>query len=971
MPGPRPADVREQYQACLLDMVDDGVVGTDEGFRITQWNLGAERLYGYTAQQVMGSPASDVATFAGDDQRERLERDLREHGRARAELTAMRQDGTPVEVEIVVTAVRDDAGTLRGYLGIHRDVTERRRAARRLEQLSALVANAPDFIGFADLDGRAVFVNDAGLRLLGLRDGAVAEGRDVVGFAAEHDRARVRDDVLPGVMRDGHRTDLLDLHDVTGGAPVPVSSHAFRVDDPVTGRPMGIATIARDRRMELRAQALLRASEGRSGAILESVADPLLGLDGDLRLTFLNDGAFRLIARLHAPGTRPATFIGAHALTVLPAELGTPLEHAVATARAERRPVDAGRHRDELGNWWQIRVHPAAGGGVSVLLRDVSGWRAAEDDSARRSEQQALVARLGARSARAEDLGPFLDDAVRRIGRAVGATIAVVAELASAGDGLVVRAGAGLERGDAMVVGTTDPTDLFGRALAGGAAVVADDVLTDERFDVAPALAAHRPAAGAVVPIAGHDETHAALAVFSHAAHHLAPPDVDFLEAAAHVLGAAIERSRTTPRLEQARDAERRRIARALHDEALQDVRYALARAEDPPEGAPRDDVLVEALTRIGRELRSAVYDLRPADDERSLDDLLAELAERHRRMAPDLHIDLDLDLGELPERLPRRTRGELVRILGEALTNVRRHAGAERVEIRAWATARALWCDVADDGRGVCARATPGNGIAGMRERAEQLGGHVDLQAPGAGGTRVRVRLPLSSPGEVGAPIRVLLVEDHVAVREAIAAAFRSEPDFEVVGEAGTLAEARRMLGEVDVALVDLGLPDGDGSDLIGVLREAEPGAHAIVLSAGLDRSVVARAVERGAAGALSKADRLPDVIDAVRRVRAGETLLPLDEVVELLRFAGRERERELLDRQAIHSLTSRELEILQLIAEGCDSRNAASRLHISVRTQRNHVANILGKLGVHSQLQALIFAMRYQLVELRSPGW
>jgi DNA-binding NarL/FixJ family response regulator len=138
-------------------------------------------------------------------------------------------------------------------------------------------------------------------------------------------------------------------------------------------------------------------------------------------------------------------------------------------------------------------------------------------------------------------------------------------------------------------------------------------------------------------------------------------------------------------------------------------------------------------------------------------------------------------------------------------------------------------------------------------------------------------------------------------------------------------------------------------------------------VLSAGLDRSVLARAVERGAACALSKANRLPDVIDAVRRVRAGETLLPLDEVVELLRFAGRERERERLDRQAIGSLTSRELEILQLIADGCDSRHAASRLHIAVRTQRNHVANILGKLGLHSQLQGLIFALRYQLVELR----
>jgi DNA-binding NarL/FixJ family response regulator len=388
--------------------------------------------------------------------------------------------------------------------------------------------------------------------------------------------------------------------------------------------------------------------------------------------------------------------------------------------------------------------------------------------------------------------------------------------------------------------------------------------------------------------------------------------------------------------------------------------------AEDRPEGSEPDELLVDALTRIGRELRSAVCDLRLPNDERSLEGLLTDLVDLHRRMAPELRIDLDLS--GLSERPLRRTRGELVRIVGEALTNVRRHAGAGRVEVRAWTSVGDLWCEVADDGRGVGAGAMAGHGIAGMRERAARLGGEVDLRTPEAGGAAVRVRLPLSPSRATRAPIRVLLVEDHAAVREAIAAAFRREPDFEVVGEAATLAEARGMLDEVDVALVDLGLPDGDGSDLIADLRDAEPNAYAVVLSADLDRSVVARAVERGAAGALSKTNRLPAVIDAVRRVRAGETLLPLDEVVELLRFASRERERELLDRQAIESLTSRELEILQLIADGCDSRQAAAQLHISVRTQRNHVANILGKLGLHSQLQALIFALRYQLAALRS---
>ena len=104
--------------------------------------------------------------------------------------------------------------------------------------------------------------------------------------------------------------------------------------------------------------------------------------------------------------------------------------------------------------------------------------------------------------------------------------------------------------------------------------------------------------------------------------------------------------------------------------------------------------------------------------------------------------------------------------------------------------------------------------------------------------------------------------------------------------------------------------------------------------------------AVEKGAAGVLSKTTHLHEVVDAVRRLLAGETLIPLDEVVELLRFAGRKRERELGERRLIESLTAREREILQLLTDGLDGSTMAARLYISPRTQRNHVANILGKL-------------------------
>ncbi len=230
----------------------------------------------------------------------------------------------------------------------------------------------------------------------------------------------------------------------------------------------------------------------------------------------------------------------------------------------------------------------------------------------------------------------------------------------------------------------------------------------------------------------------------------------------------------------------------------------------------------------------------------------------------------------------------------------------------------------------------------------------------------REQERLPVRLE-QLAARPRILLVDTHAATREAMAVALAGDGRFVVAAQAGAVAEARPSLEGVDVVIVELVLPDGDGGDLIAELRAVNPNARALVLSASLDRSAAARAVEQGAAGVLSKTAHLHEVVDAVRRVLAGETLIPLDEAVELLRRAGREREREQRERRMIESLTARELEILQLLADGIDGAAIAARLCISPRTQRNHVTNILGKLHVHSQLQAVIFGLRHEMVVLR----
>lgn len=216
---------------------------------------------------------------------------------------------------------------------------------------------------------------------------------------------------------------------------------------------------------------------------------------------------------------------------------------------------------------------------------------------------------------------------------------------------------------------------------------------------------------------------------------------------------------------------------------------------------------------------------------------------------------------------------------------------------------------------------------------------------------------------------IRVLLIDDHAAFREPLCFMFNREAEFEVVGQAGSLEEARKLLelvDEVDVAVVDLDLPDGDGAKLIGELHEANPQAMVLVLTASADRATHARVVEAGAAGVMHKSAYIREVIEAVKRLEAGEALLSANEVAQMLRLALKQRAQEREAQQVVGSLTRREREVLQALAEGLSDKEIAQRLYVSMGTVRNHVVRILGKLGVHSRLQALVFAVRHGLVQI-----
>ena len=210
-----------------------------------------------------------------------------------------------------------------------------------------------------------------------------------------------------------------------------------------------------------------------------------------------------------------------------------------------------------------------------------------------------------------------------------------------------------------------------------------------------------------------------------------------------------------------------------------------------------------------------------------------------------------------------------------------------------------------------------------------------------------------LSRPG--GRPIRVFLLDDHEIVRRGIAELLDGEPDIEVVGEAGLTAEARNRIPAVqpDVAILDARLPDGDGIDLCRDVRSAMPHLRCLILTSYDDNDAVLAAVMAGASGYLLKEIRGSNLVDAIRQVAAGRSLLD-PAVTE--RLMTRLREGPRTDNR-LATLTAREREILDLITQGLTNRQIGERLFLAEKTVKNHVSGLLAKLGMQSRTQAAVY--------------
>jgi DNA-binding NarL/FixJ family response regulator len=210
--------------------------------------------------------------------------------------------------------------------------------------------------------------------------------------------------------------------------------------------------------------------------------------------------------------------------------------------------------------------------------------------------------------------------------------------------------------------------------------------------------------------------------------------------------------------------------------------------------------------------------------------------------------------------------------------------------------------------------------------------------------------------------PIRVLVVDDQRTFGEALGFALEAHRQFEVrVVQSGEDALAIAADTLPDIVLMDVKMPHMGGIEAIRRLRELDTGLRVLVLSGFVDDVLKGQALDAGAIGYVSKDTALSELPDLIRRAFDGEPLVDREEAVRLLRVLHHRRHQDSTERMRANRLTPRQIEILQMMADGESSSAIAERLDMSPLTVRTHIQNILTRLAVHKKEEALVLAIRH----------
>jgi two-component system NarL family response regulator len=218
--------------------------------------------------------------------------------------------------------------------------------------------------------------------------------------------------------------------------------------------------------------------------------------------------------------------------------------------------------------------------------------------------------------------------------------------------------------------------------------------------------------------------------------------------------------------------------------------------------------------------------------------------------------------------------------------------------------------------------------------------------------------------------PVKVLIVDDHALFRRGLQMVLENEGDIEVVGEASDGHEAveRAEKTTPDVVLMDVRMPKRSGIEATRAIKDVLPSTKILMLTISDEEADLYEAIKAGASGYLLKEISIEEVANAIRSVQQGQSLISPSMASKLLNeFAAMVKRRDERSQVPGPRLTDRELEVLKLVAKGMNNRDIGTELFISENTVKNHVRNILEKLHLHSRMEAVVYAVREKLLEIR----
>jgi DNA-binding NarL/FixJ family response regulator len=217
---------------------------------------------------------------------------------------------------------------------------------------------------------------------------------------------------------------------------------------------------------------------------------------------------------------------------------------------------------------------------------------------------------------------------------------------------------------------------------------------------------------------------------------------------------------------------------------------------------------------------------------------------------------------------------------------------------------------------------------------------------------------------------LKVMIVDDHALFRRGLEMVLEQEPDIDVIGEAADGAEAIQKAQELmpDVVLMDVRMPKRSGIEATQEIRDLLPHAKILMLTISDEEADLYDAIKAGASGYLLKEISIEEVADAIRSVWAGQSRISPSMASKLLNeFAAMSKRTDERKEVPAPRLTDREMEVLRLVAEGLNNREIGERLFISENTVKNHIRNILEKLHLHSRMEAVVYAVREKMIDIK----